>query len=323
MYTRKTSEVVLFPFISLCLHALILLFFARGVSYTPWEKIAFYIPKVGDEAAKNQDYITYINLRGDGGVERFKEAVRPTKLSQLSGGQGGSLGESRPSSINNLGLKSLAADVGSIFKSLPDKSPIDVFKSSGDIPVNKASTNNKVEELSYQWKGDLSGQVINKEIPLKKSQSNINLSNGVNSTSFNTNDGSTGQGNNASIGVVIPKGVKEEALNKWQMVLYSFHKRVFSQYLTQLYLNAQDMERIHPYHEFPYVREPDSVRVKSTYEADGTLVRVEKLKHSDSRLLNEFFLNTMQDMNTIPNPPKLIINENGQFDLIFEVKVVY
>ena len=172
-----------------------------------------------------------------------------------------------------------------------------------------------MEKLNFEWKGNLPRDVINAQMPNQQI---------LKSTQFQTNEGElNSNNNNASIGVVIPKGVKEEALNKWQMVLYSFHKRVFSQYLTQLFLNAQEMERLYPYSQFPYVREPDFVKVKVTYNQDGSLHHVERMKQSSSRLLNEFFQNTIGEMNFIPNPPKLIINPEGQFELIFEVRVVY
>ena len=317
MYTRKTKEIGLFSFISLLLHLVACLLFIHGASKTPWEKIAFYIPQSLEEKSQSKDYIIYMNLRGNGGVTKVKQPLKNSQ-SFMSGNLGEKMEDPQDPSQQNLsdrikaiGLKVLG-DTESILGSSGNRGDVEVKKISGDFPVKSKGN---IEELNYEWKGNLTQDVLQAQMPNKQL---------LKSTHFNSSEGSTSSNNNnASIGVVIPKGVKEEALNKWQMVLYSFHKRVFSQYLTQLYIQAQNMERNYPYSQFPYVREPDSVRVKATYEEDGTLTRVEKLKQSGSRLLNEFFQNAMQDMDSIPNPPKLIINDKGQFELIFEVKVVY
>ncbi len=131
------------------------------------------------------------------------------------------------------------------------------------------------------------------------------------------------QGNQASVGIVVPKGIKEEQLNKWQLVYYSFHKRVFSQYLTQLYLNAEQMIRQHPYAQFPFLRTPDSAIIRATYQRDGTLIHIDREKNSDSRLFNEFLFNSIQSFPLVPNPPRFLLNEDGQFEIVYSFSVGY
>ncbi|MDH4467448.1 MAG: hypothetical protein QE271_05265 [Bacteriovoracaceae bacterium] len=329
MYTRKTKELGIFTVVSILLHLSLMLIFLIEGWHRSQEKFSFRLPVVGKESGRKNAYITYFNFRGNGTIapldQKQEEKLKRDLNFPISGGQQNSLqgfkiksraqGQSQ-NGQKELGLKSLR-DTGVFFNE--EKSPIAVSKSNGDVPVTHQL---KLGELSYQWQGQLKSKISESDfIPSNDRESLKQNKRSENSTSFGR-EGSADLSNNASIGVVIPKGVKEEMLNQWQMVLYSFHKRVFSQFLTQLYLNAQEMERTNPYAQFPFSRTPDSVRVKATYDEEGHLKNIEGQKMSDTRLLNDFFFNSMNDLDNIPNPPKFIMNEKRQFELIFEIRIV-
>jgi hypothetical protein len=304
MYTRKTVELGFFTVVSILFHLSLALIFSWLPNHPGSEEFAFSLTNKFAPPGKQKKFsITYFNFHGDGTV-----VESPKKMPSMVEGSG-------QKSTKTLSLHELR-DTGFLFSDT--KSEIEVTKTNGDLPVQH---NSGVGELSYKWQGQLKSKVSESEFaPMSFDKKPTGKE--ENSTSFSQDGGPT-QANNASIGVVIPGGVQEGTLNKWQLVLYAFHKRIFSQFLMQLYLNAEEMERKYPYAQFPYSRVADSVKVKATYDARGTLQHIERQKSSDTGLLNEFFMNAMNDLSSFPNPPKLILNENNEFELIFEIQIIH
>jgi len=123
------------------------------------------------------------------------------------------------------------------------------------------------------------------------------------------------------IGITVPEGVSQDELNQVEEVLYSFRRRIGEIYITKLLLNIEPSEKKYRNKKFPWTTTEQILRAKIHFDRTGNIIRVESLMQSNSPNLNTFFSEVMYAIERIPNPPKLIINRDQEFSLIFGLKI--
>ncbi len=119
----------------------------------------------------------------------------------------------------------------------------------------------------------------------------------------------------------VPKGVKEDELNEHELVFYSFRKRTAIAYVNSFQKNLNIFETQNPHLQFPLTKGPETISGKITYDKNGDILRIETLKYTQIQKLQNFFMEVLKDMNSIPNPPKEIINSNDQFVINFILSI--
>lgn len=120
--------------------------------------------------------------------------------------------------------------------------------------------------------------------------------------------------------IVVPKGVPEDQLNHLEEVFFSFRKRIVEQYINKILVHIEPTSQKSK-SSFPWTNKAQKLQYKLVFDESGELIRIEKLQQSDSKILNYYYDEVMYDMNTIPNPPKAIINDQHQFELIFGLNI--
>ena len=118
----------------------------------------------------------------------------------------------------------------------------------------------------------------------------------------------------------VPKGVPEDELNKYELVFYSFRKRTALNYINSFYNELGDFQRANPHLRFPLTADKTSMTGRITYDEKGDIVRIKMLKWTNKKKLQEFFLQVLKNMNTLPNPPEVII-EDGEFHVYYSLTV--
>lgn len=121
--------------------------------------------------------------------------------------------------------------------------------------------------------------------------------------------------------LVVPKGVPEDELNKHELVFYSFRKRTALAYVNSFQKQLNTFETQNPHLRFPLTRDPETIAGKITYDKNGDILRIETLKYTQITKLQDFFMEVLQDMSSLPNPPKEIVNDREQFVINFVLEV--
>ena len=119
----------------------------------------------------------------------------------------------------------------------------------------------------------------------------------------------------------VPKGVKEDELNKQELVFYSFRKRAAVAYMNSFIKELNQFERQNPHLRFPLTKKLEEIAGRITYDENGDILKIETLKWSKIDKLQDFFLEVLNNMSSLPNPPDALINEQRQFVVNFILTV--
>lgn len=130
------------------------------------------------------------------------------------------------------------------------------------------------------------------------------------------------QGPGVDIGLVVPQGIDQSQLNAFEEMLYAFKRRVAQEYINKLLLTYGDYQTRYPQEQFPWSDRPQQVRAKLIFNHQGELLRVDVLKKSQLKKLDQFFKDTMHAISKLPNPPTLMFNTEGEFEIIFGLDIV-
>jgi len=118
----------------------------------------------------------------------------------------------------------------------------------------------------------------------------------------------------------VPEGVPEDELNKYELVFYSFRKRTALNYINSFYTKLNDFQRANPHLRFPLTEDKESMTGRITYDEKGDIVRIKMLRWTNKKKLQEFFLQVLKNMNSLPNPPEIIIKD-GEFHVYYSLTV--
>ena len=125
----------------------------------------------------------------------------------------------------------------------------------------------------------------------------------------------------ASFNLEIPQGVPEDQMTDLEHQLYSFIVRLNTQYITTLIDHYLEQQRLNPRYRIPINRDQDSILLRTTYDRNGEIVRIRTLKASRYDKHADFFLNAVRKIETIPNPPELILDERNEFHVTYHLKL--
>lgn len=117
---------------------------------------------------------------------------------------------------------------------------------------------------------------------------------------------------NVDIKLEVPKGIQEDELNKHEMVFYSFQKRTVLAYVNSFQKELNNFERKNPQLRFPLTSEKQKLSGRVVYDKNGDILRIETLKWSQIKKLQDMFMKVLNNMSSLPNPPKEIIDEDKE-----------
>ncbi len=122
------------------------------------------------------------------------------------------------------------------------------------------------------------------------------------------------------VALEVPKGIKESELNKHELVFYMFQKRTAQTYINSFYNKLNEFKLKNPHLRFPLTEKKEKMTGRVVYDKDGNIVRINMLEWTNKEKLQDFFLDVLQEMYSLPNPPKMIIKD-GQFTVFFSLTV--
>jgi hypothetical protein len=123
----------------------------------------------------------------------------------------------------------------------------------------------------------------------------------------------------------VPKGVKEDQLNKAELVFYSFRKRTALAYVNSFRKELNAFERKNPHLNFPMTSFEETVSGTITYDMNGDILTIQSKKLSQIQKLQDFFMDVLKNMSSLPNPPDELVSEEDKFviNFVFTVNPKY
>lgn len=123
------------------------------------------------------------------------------------------------------------------------------------------------------------------------------------------------------VNLELPKGVKLDELNEEELMFYSFQKRTAMKYISSFFSKLQEFERQNPHLEFPLTKSKTRMSGKIIYDKNGNIVRIKILEWTKPQRLQDFFVDVLKDLDSLPNPPKLLIDENDEFAIVYSLLI--
>lgn len=118
----------------------------------------------------------------------------------------------------------------------------------------------------------------------------------------------------------VPKGVKEDELNKHELVFYSFQKRTAMNYINSFYKKLNEFELQNPQLRFPLTTKKQKMIGRVIYDKNGDIVKINILKWTNVRKLQDFFVEVLKEMSSLPNPPHQILKDE-KFTVFYSLTV--
>ncbi len=121
---------------------------------------------------------------------------------------------------------------------------------------------------------------------------------------------------NVNIDLEVPKGIHEDELNQKELVFYSFQKRTIIAYINSFQKELNEFELKNPHKRFPLTQNKQKMAGRVVYDKNGDILRIQTLEWSRISDLQNFFMNVLKNMSSLPNPPHEIL-EDDQFAINF------
>jgi hypothetical protein len=118
----------------------------------------------------------------------------------------------------------------------------------------------------------------------------------------------------------VPKGIKESELNKHELVFYSFQKRTAQVYINSFYKKLNEFKVRNPHLHFPISTKKEKMTGRVIYDKEGNIVKINMIKWTKTKKLQDFFMDVLQEMTALPNPPKAVLKD-GEFTVFFSLIV--
>lgn len=120
--------------------------------------------------------------------------------------------------------------------------------------------------------------------------------------------------------VEVPEGVKMDELNEFELMFYGFQKRMMEKYVNAIMLNVRDYEKRY---SMPVLM-PEGKHVMTgrvTFDAEGNIKQIKMLRWTQADKLQAMFEDILKSMMTLPNPPKMLRNSQGEFVVFYTFTV--
>jgi hypothetical protein len=112
--------------------------------------------------------------------------------------------------------------------------------------------------------------------------------------------------------VELPEGVSIDELNEYELMFYGFQKRMMEKYFSSIVLNVRDYEKKYSLRVLiPEGSHTMTGRV--TFDSDGNIKQIKMIRWTQADKLQAMFEDILKSMHTLPNPPKMLRNSNGEF----------
>lgn len=120
--------------------------------------------------------------------------------------------------------------------------------------------------------------------------------------------------------VEVPEGVSKDELNEFELKFYGFQKRMMEKYFSTIVLQAREYEKRY---SLPVLM-PDGRHVMTgrvTFDSDGNIKQIKMIRWTQADKLQNMFEDVLKAIDTLPNPPRELMNQHGEFVVYYTFTV--
>ncbi len=118
-----------------------------------------------------------------------------------------------------------------------------------------------------------------------------------------------------------PEGVNEDELNSTEKIFYAFQKRTFLSYVNSFLKSYNDIAVTRPNFKKIFMSEKHTMVGKITFDREGNIVAVKILQWSLNDDMEKLFENTLENIRSLPNPPKAYLGPDDKFTMYYQLKI--
>ncbi len=118
-----------------------------------------------------------------------------------------------------------------------------------------------------------------------------------------------------------PEGVAESELNSAEKMFYSFQRRSFVNYVHSFFKSYRALILERPMLRRPLYEDTHILSGQVVFDARGNILSIKILQSSSNDDVHHLFEKTLTQMGELPNPPKTLVGENGQFTIYYQMNI--
>lgn len=118
-----------------------------------------------------------------------------------------------------------------------------------------------------------------------------------------------------------PEGVKLDELNSLEKIYYSFQKRTWEVYVQSFLQTYERLSLEKPRIKRRFDNEMHVMSGKILFDKDGNIISIKIIRSSTDDDLHELFEETLKKINSLPNPPKDLVEREGNFTIYYQLKI--
>lgn len=126
------------------------------------------------------------------------------------------------------------------------------------------------------------------------------------------------KGANFNIHFEPPEGVSEDELNTSEKIFYSFQRRTFKSYISSFISAYNDASTVRP-RLTKIAPGRQTLTGKVTYDKEGNIVAIKIIRWSDDDDIQYLFEKTLENIHSLPNPPKALVEKSGEFTIYYQL----
>jgi hypothetical protein len=119
----------------------------------------------------------------------------------------------------------------------------------------------------------------------------------------------------------VPEGVDVSELNEYELQFYSFQKRTAISYISSFYKTLDHFMMVNPQVRFPLSTGKETMTGKVTFDKDGHIKEIKMIRASNNEKMQLFFEDVLEGINRLPNPPKSLVKDQGQFSIFYTLVI--
>jgi hypothetical protein len=118
-----------------------------------------------------------------------------------------------------------------------------------------------------------------------------------------------------------PEGISEDELNSMEKIFYSFKKRTFRAYVGSFLKTYKQTLLEHPAVKESLKNELHRLAARVVFDSEGNIMRIKILRSSNNDDIHDMFEETLKEIYKLPNPPKDLLQKNGEFTIYYQLKI--
>ncbi len=121
--------------------------------------------------------------------------------------------------------------------------------------------------------------------------------------------------------IELPENIPEQLKSKLKQNLGAFYRRISRRFYNSVFDTYLEHERFYPTRPIPVNRSTDAVALRVTYDEYGNVSRVQTIESGKYNIHNSFWQKAITSITSIPNPPKILLDLNNEFSVIYSLQI--